>query len=77
MALYECRYRWPDPLGRTPQAALTDFSRVFASTEANDRSAEVRGWYQYPGELSGFLVLDVEGPEALHAWLLPYSELMT
>jgi muconolactone delta-isomerase len=77
MTLYECRYQWPDVSGRTPQAAATAFNRVFASTEVDDRSARVRGWYQYPGAWAGFLILDVESPEALHAWLLPYSELMT
>jgi muconolactone delta-isomerase len=77
MTLYECRYQWPESPRRTPQEANEAFGRVFAAAEATDRRAMLRSWYQYPGEAAGFLVLDVDSAEALHAFMAPYMELMT
>jgi hypothetical protein len=77
MTLYECRYQWPESPRRTPQEASEAFGRVFAAAEATDRRAMLRSWYQYPGAEAGFLVLEAESAETLHAFMAPYMALMT
>jgi len=76
VALYQCTWRWPgvgDPAERR-----NAFAEVFVAAEAAEPFGErLRGWYDYPGEYAGFLLVEAESVEKLYDLLVPYSKLMT
>lgn len=79
MTLCECRYHWPEQPRRSREEANQAMRQAFVAGEELDanRQTAVRGWYQYPGAQAGFLLLELDSAEALHAFLAPYMELMS
>ncbi|HUY98940.1 MAG TPA: DUF3303 family protein [Thermomicrobiaceae bacterium] len=78
MALYQCSWRWPDQTARhDSQTRAEAFARIFRAAEALDPLGErLRGWFSYPGEVAGFLLVEAANHEELGQCLAPYCELM-
>lgn len=75
MALYGCSWRWPgveDPKERWQRFART----TVAMDEATSMRQHMRGWYTYPGEWAGFLLIEADRPEELREMLQPLTGLM-
>jgi muconolactone delta-isomerase len=76
MALYQCSYRWPGLAASADRRQ--QFARTFLEADRNlpELAGMVRGWYAYPGEWAGFLVLEAAGPEQLSRVLQAFTHLM-
>lgn len=75
MALYSCTWRWPgveDPKERWQRFART----LVALDEATPMRQHLKGWYTYPGEWAGFLLVEAAGHEELRELLQPLTGLM-
>lgn len=80
MAIYQCDWRWhPDATARNAQERDQAFAAVFRAAETAGEIGEQRllGWYTYPGQTAGVLLVDVASHEELAQLLRPYVELMT
>jgi len=80
MALYQCSWRWhPSAADHTPEEREKLFASVFRVAEAADTlgSQRLLGWYTYPGQTAGFLLLETASHEELAKLLRPYTALMT
>jgi len=75
MALYQCNLHWPgigDPAERTKA-----FAEVFVAAEtAEPLGDRLHGWYYYPGQDAGFILVEAGSAEELDRLLTPYSKLM-
>jgi len=78
MALYQCNWRWPDQTARQDsQARAEAFARIFrAAEEQNPFGERLRGWFRYPGEMAGYILVEATNHEELSQCLGPYCELM-
>lgn len=76
MALYQCNWRWPGV--EDPNERLQCFRRVTLAVDAErpDLRQRIKGWFTYPGEWAGFLLVEVAGTEELRDILQPFTALM-
>jgi hypothetical protein len=80
MAIYQCDWRWhPGAAARDAQERDRTFAAVFRAAETAGQIGEERllGWYTYPGQSAGFLLVDAASHEDLAQLLRLYMELMT
>lgn len=80
MAIYRCDWRWhPSAVARDAQARDQAFAGVFRAAETASALGQERllGWYTYPGQMAGFLLVQAASHEELAQILRPYLELMT
>jgi hypothetical protein len=70
--LWYCRFEWQP--GTTVEAVR---ERVLSQHDAGTNHPErIRGWYNLAGGGAGFLLVDVDDPEALTEILQPYMDVV-
>lgn len=77
MALYQCTWRWPGAGDSTERSKRFGQAFMAADRDVPGMQSMVRGWYSYPGEWAGFLLMEAERSEDLAAALRPFTGLMT
>lgn len=74
--MYQCTYRWPG-VGESKERFARFAAAFIAAEEATPRIRQmVRGWYGYPGEWAGFLLLEAASCDELADVLHQFTGLM-
>lgn len=76
MALYLCTHRQHGQYkALEPAARDATFDRLWrAMAETHPPSKHFRGWYSFPGELAGIVLIEVASVEEIGAIIRPWGE---
>lgn len=77
VALYQCTWRWPGTGDSSERRVRFGEALLAADRENPGLERMIRGWYAYPGEWAGFLIMEADSGEDLSAALRPFTGLMT